>query len=55
MNLRHNAILAYAETNVMKKSDRDVWALMGEILKFLLDKSGFEQLEPRTDSRWAAA
>ena len=55
MSLCHNAILAYADTNVMRKSDRDVWVLMGEILKFLLDKSGFERLEPRTDSRGAAA
>ena len=33
MSLRDNAIVAYAETKVMKKSDRDVWALAGEILR----------------------
>ena len=36
---------AYAETKVMKKSDRDVWVLAGEILKSLLDKTGFEKSE----------
>ena len=45
MALRDNAIVAYAETKVMKKSDRDVWVLMGEILESLLDKSGFEKSE----------
>src|SRR4051794_41970074 len=45
MSLRDNAIVAYAETKVMKKSDRDVWVLMGEILESLLDKSGFESKE----------
>src|ERR1700710_1370450 len=45
MALRDNAIVAYAETKVMKKSDRDVWVLMGEILESLLDKSGFESKE----------
>ena len=45
MALRDNAIVAYAETKVMKKSDRDVWVLMGEILESLLDKSGFEKQE----------
>ena len=29
MSLRHNAIVAYAETNVMKKSDRDAWVVFG--------------------------
>ena len=32
MSLRDNAIVAYAETKVMKKRDRDAWVLMGEIL-----------------------
>ena len=45
MGLRDNAIVAYAETKVMKKSDRDVWVLVGEILKSLLDKTGFERQE----------
>ena len=33
MSFRDNAIVAYAETKVMKKSDRDVWVLAGEILE----------------------
>src|SRR5258706_12560597 len=45
MSLRDSAIVAYAETKVMKKSDRDVWVLMGEILESLLDKTGFESKE----------
>ena len=45
MALRDSAIVAYAETKVMKKSDRDVWVLAGEILEFLLDKTGFEKSE----------
>src|ERR1044072_7812970 len=45
MSLRDNAIVAYAETKVMKKSDRDVWVLMGEILESLVDKTGFESKE----------
>ena len=45
MTLRDNAIVAYAETKVMKKSDRDVWVLAGEILESLLDKTGFEKNE----------
>ena len=45
MSLRDNAIVAYAETKVMKKSDRDVWVLAGEILESLLDKTGFEKNE----------
>ena len=40
MGLRDNAIVAYAETKVMEKSDRDVWVLSGEILEELLDKTG---------------
>ena len=45
MSLRDNAIVAYAETKVMKKSDRDVWVLAGEILESLLDKTGFDKAE----------
>ena len=33
MGLRDNAIVAYAETKVMEKSDRDVCVLGGEILE----------------------
>ena len=45
MSLRDNAIVAYAETKVMEKSDRDVWVLSGEILEALLDKTGFDKAE----------
>ena len=45
MSLRDSAIVAYAETKVMDKSDRDVWVLSGEILEELLDKTGFEKGE----------
>jgi acetyl-CoA acetyltransferase len=45
MSLRDSAIVAYAETKVMDKSDRDVWVLSGEILESLLDKTGFEKAE----------
>ena len=43
MALRDNAIVGYAETKVMEKSDRDVWVLTGEILEALLDQTGFEK------------
>src|SRR5262249_33549988 len=45
MGLRDNAIVAYAETKVMEKSDRDVWVLSGEILEELLDKTGVDKNE----------
>ena len=45
MALRDNAIVAYAETKVMEKSDRDVFVLMGEMLESLLDKTGIEKNE----------
>jgi len=45
MSLRDSAIVAYAETKVMEKSDRDVWVLSGEILEALLDKTGFAKAE----------
>ena len=45
MALRDNAIVAYAETKVMDKSDRDVWVLSGEILEDLLDKTGIDKNE----------
>jgi acetyl-CoA acetyltransferase len=45
MSLRDNAIVAYAETKVMEKSDRDVWVLSGEILEQLLDKTGIDKAE----------
>src|ERR1700746_3105704 len=45
MSLRDNAIVAYAETKVMEKSDRDVFVLGGEMLEALLDKTGIEKSE----------
>ena len=45
MTLRDNAIVAYAETKVMEKSDRDVFVLGGEILESLLDKTGIDKNE----------
>jgi acetyl-CoA acetyltransferase len=45
MSLRDSAIVAFAETKVMEKSDRDVWELDAEILEALLDRSGFEKAE----------
>src|SRR5260370_16893881 len=45
MSLRDNASVAYAETKVMEKSDRDVFVLSGEILEDLLDKTGIDKNE----------
>src|SRR5260370_6384889 len=45
MALRDNAIVAYAETKVMEKSDRAVFVLAGEMLKALLDKPGIDKNE----------
>src|SRR3954470_14999838 len=45
MSLRDNAIVAYAETKVMEKSDRNVWVLSGEILEELLDKTSIDKDE----------
>src|SRR5438445_8524255 len=45
MTLHDNAIVAYAETKVMEKSDRNVWVLSGEILEALLDQTGIDKNE----------
>src|SRR5262245_21016871 len=45
MALRDNAIVAYAETKLMEKSDRDVFVLGGEMLEALLDKTGIDKNE----------
>ena len=45
MALRDHAIVAYAETKVMEKSDRDVFVLIGEMLESLLDSTGIEKSE----------
>ncbi len=45
MALRDTAIVGYAETKIVEKSDRDVWELGAEVLETLLDKTGFEKGE----------
>src|SRR5260370_39920920 len=45
MALRDNAIVAYAETKVMEKSDGAVVVLAGEMLEALLDKTGIDKNE----------
>jgi len=45
MSLRESAIVAYAETKVVEKSDRDIWEQDAEILETLLDKTGIEKSE----------
>jgi len=45
MSLRDCAIVGYAETKVMERSDRDVWVLSAEILEALLDQTGFAKSE----------
>src|SRR5262249_59520885 len=45
MALRDSAIVAYAETKVMEKSDRDVFVLAGEMLEALLDKTSIDKNE----------
>src|SRR5262245_39722404 len=45
MALRDTAIIGYAETKIVEKSDRDVWELGAEILETLLGKTGFEKGE----------
>lgn len=45
MSLRDTAIVGYAETKIVEKSDRDVWELGAEILDTLLERTGFEKGE----------
>jgi len=45
MALHDAAIVGYAETKIVERSDRDVWELGAEILETLLDKTGFEKAE----------
>ncbi len=45
MALHDAAIVGYAETKIVEKSERDVWELDAEILETLLDKTGFEKGE----------
>jgi acetyl-CoA acetyltransferase len=45
MALRDAAIVGYAETKIVEKSDRDIWEIGAEILSTLLDRTGFEKGE----------
>ena len=45
MALHDTAIVGYAETKIVEKSDRDVWELGAEILESLLGKTRFEKGE----------
>lgn len=45
MSLRDNAIVGYAETKIVEKSEVDIWEMGGQILETLLDKTGFEKTE----------
>jgi acetyl-CoA acetyltransferase len=45
MSLRDSAIVAYAETKVVEKSERDIFELDAEILEALLDKAGIEKAQ----------
>src|SRR5215831_11679727 len=43
MALHDTAVVGYAETKIVEKSERDVWELGAEILEALLVKTGFEK------------
>lgn len=43
--MRDTAIVAYAETKIVARSDKDVWALGAEVLEDLLKKTGMEKGE----------
>jgi acetyl-CoA acetyltransferase len=45
MALHDVAVVGYAETRIVEKSDRDIWELQAEILESLLEKTGFEKGE----------
>jgi len=45
MALRDTAIVGFAETKIVEKSDRDIWELGAEILDSLLTSTGFEKQE----------
>ena len=45
MGLRDAAIVGYAETKIVERSDRDIWELCAEVLDQLLNRSGFEKQE----------
>jgi len=45
MALRDAAIVGYAESKIVEKSDRDIWELGAEILESLLVSTGFDKAE----------
>ena len=45
MSLRDTAIIGFAETKIVEKSDRDIWEMGAEILDNLLTSTGFESQE----------
>ncbi len=45
MAMRDTAIVAYAETKIVTKSDKDIWSLGAEVLEELLNKTGMEKGE----------
>ena len=45
MTLGHVAIVGYAETAIVERSDRDIWELGAEVLESLLESTGFEKQE----------
>ena len=45
MALSDTAIVGYAETKIVLKSDKDIWALGAQVLEELLDKTGLEKGE----------
>ena len=45
MAMRDTAIVAYAETKIVTRGDKDVWALGADILEELLNKTGIEKGE----------
>ncbi len=45
MAMRDTAIVAYAETKIVTKSDKDIWALGAQVLEELLEKTGMEKGE----------
>lgn len=45
MGMENTAIVGFAETKIVQKSDKDVWELGAEILEDLLNSTGFEKDE----------
>ena len=45
MALHDSAIVAYAETKIVERSDRDIWELGAEILESVLDRTGLDKAE----------